>query len=252
MSAPAQCRALAGRGVQQAVRDRGQVVSALVIPLVYLLGFYGPMHRVMQARGIDYAQYFPVVIVIQSAFFTAIGSALAVGEDRRLLRRIRTMPVAGIAPLAGRLAADLAKFAAGLVVLLAAASMLGFRFHNGLAGAVGFVAVAAWFTVATCTAASALAAGRARAEAVAQALMAVQMVLVLLSTGFVPATDFPAWLQPLVRWQPVSVAVDTMRGLASGVPAAGAVAATACWLGVGTLAAALLAARSFRSGGWSG
>ena len=38
------------------------------------------------------------------------------------------------------------------------------------------------------------------------------------STGFVPLDQFPRWIQPVVEHQPVSYAVEAMRGLSLGGP----------------------------------
>ena len=38
------------------------------------------------------------------------------------------------------------------------------------------------------------------------------------STGFVPLDQFPDWIQPVVEHQPVSCAIEAMRGLSLGGP----------------------------------
>ena len=38
------------------------------------------------------------------------------------------------------------------------------------------------------------------------------------STGFVPLEQYPRWIQPVVQHQPVSYAVEAMRGLSLGGP----------------------------------
>ncbi|MGB3572782.1 MAG: hypothetical protein WBA01_12115, partial [Phormidesmis sp.] len=42
--------------------------------------------------------------------------------------------------------------------------------------------------------------------------------LLLLSNGFSPTENFPTWLQPIVRYQPVSVTCDALRSLVAGTP----------------------------------
>lgn len=58
-------------------------------------------------------------------------------------------------------------------------------------------------------------------------------VLVLLrmffNSGFVPVEQYPSWLRPVVRDQPMSVAIDAMRGIIDGGPVAGPVVATVAW-----------------------
>ena len=46
----------------------------------------------------------------------------------------------------------------------------------------------------------------------------IVMLLVFFCTGFVPLDQYPSWLQPVVQHQPMSYAVDAMRGLSLGGP----------------------------------
>jgi ABC-2 type transport system permease protein len=43
-------------------------------------------------------------------------------------------------------------------------------------------------------------------------------LLMFFSIGFVPLEQHPRWLQPVVEHQPVSYAIETMRGLSLGGP----------------------------------
>ena len=43
-------------------------------------------------------------------------------------------------------------------------------------------------------------------------------MLMFFSSGFVPLDQFPRWIQPVVEHQPVSYAVEAMRGLSLGGP----------------------------------
>ena len=46
----------------------------------------------------------------------------------------------------------------------------------------------------------------------------IVMLLVFFCTGFVPLDQYPTWIQPVVEHQPMSYAVEAMRGLALGGP----------------------------------
>lgn len=81
-------------------------------------------------------------------------------------------------------------------------------------------------------------------EATTQALMLPQLVLGMLSCGFVPIDQFPAWIQPFVRNQPVSQFASSLRGLADGTGAA--LTPTLLWLGGILLVVVPLATRTNR------
>ena len=61
---------------------------------------------------------------------------------------------------------------------------------------------------------------------------ALQPVVVLgatFCTGFVPVDKYPDWVQPVVRYQPMSPAVDAMRGLSVGGPVLAPLVSTLLW-----------------------
>ena len=49
------------------------------------------------------------------------------------------------------------------------------------------------------------------------------------STGFVPLDQYPRWLQPVVQHQPMSYAIEVMRGLSLGGPVLAPMVATLLW-----------------------
>ena len=51
-----------------------------------------------------------------------------------------------------------------------------------------------------------------------EATEVVWALLMFFSTGFVPLDQYPRWIQPVVQHQPMSYAVEAMRGLSLGGP----------------------------------
>ncbi len=47
------------------------------------------------------------------------------------------------------------------------------------------------------------------------------VVLPLISSAFVPIDAMPGWFQPIAEYQPFTPAIETLRGLLLGRPAAG-------------------------------
>lgn len=240
---------VAGRNLLRYRRNPASVASAAVSPLIFLLGFSAVLSRSLDAHGIDVVQYLPPVVVVQAMFFTAISSAYFLADDRStgVLERCRSLPVNRWAPLVGRLGADLVRSTGSVVVLLVAAGVLGFRFTAGVPAALGFVAVALLFTVAAATACSLVGLTAASPEAASSTLFLPYLPLLMLSSGFVPVTGFPGWLQPVVRWQPVSLTVEALRVLADGGPTTVAVLRAVAVLFVVTATFGALGARAFRS-----
>lgn len=241
---------LARRQVLIMRRRPASIASAVVFPAVFTLLFFTVFRGVMERIGIDYAQYLLPAVVIQSMFFTGMSSAILAAEDASggMLTRLRSLPVSRIAPFAGLVAAELTRAVVSIAVLVPLGLVLGFRFHGGPLPSVGFVAMAVAFAAVACAGYIALGL-RVRQPDAAQALVMIPYFpLLLLSNALTPASQFPHWLQPLVRNQPVSQVIDALRALAaSGAPVAGPVAKALAWLVPLFVAFALVARRSAAS-----
>lgn len=208
---------LAARNIQRNLRE-GPLVFAAFSPVVFFTCFYVPMHSRFERIGIDYAQFIVPVIIVQAAIFTAMGAAEAGAVERRegMRERIASLPIARLAPLAGRMATSLVRILLAAVIACLFGALFGFRFEGGAVGFLGFVALPMILAFGLSLLTDAVANVVGHPDSIAQMLMVPQLVLVMVSTGFMPAEAFPDWIQPVVRNQPVSLIADTMRGLAEG------------------------------------
>jgi ABC-2 type transport system permease protein len=215
---------LAGRGIRGGARD-GDLVFALAAPVLFFLCFYTPLHRSFEAAsgyaqshsGGGYAQYLAPVITLQAGLFTAIVAGQRAGQDVKsaATARLATLPVPRTAPAVGRLLAIAVRTAITVAAATVIAAGFGFRLH-GVGPAIGYFALVLMVTLALSALADALGSISADPARIGELLMLPQVVLVMASTGLVPATSFPGWIQPVVRNQPVSVLADALRALADG------------------------------------
>jgi ABC-2 type transport system permease protein len=225
-----QVRLHAGRQATRLLADRAALIGVIFAPVLYFLGFYLPLQGAMRAQGINYAQYIGPALVAQSCIFTAMASASALAEDAKagLLRRVASMPVSRWGPLLGRLLVDVACGWIGAATAVGIAALVGFRFAT-VAGVLGFALVVAAFTAVLGVLFVAVALRAADPSAAAEALLVPQLLMLMLSTAFIPADGFPAWLRPVVLWQPVSPVLDALRGFAAGAPGAAALVTASVW-----------------------
>lgn len=226
---------MTGRAFTLMRRSPTTPMVAVAFPIILML-FLSVSFADVVMPGVGFAAYVefttPLFIAMGITFAT-LSTALDAHTDRLsgFDDRIRTLPVAPLAPFAGRVLADAARNLVTVVTVTAVAAVLGFRFGEG-AGALdvlGFVAFpvvygfgVAWFMIA-------VAAWVRSAESVNALLNAVLLILSFLSTGFVPIDDLPEWSQPIARANPISNLVEAMRGFAAGAVDVGAVAATLAW-----------------------
>lgn len=194
------------------------IVAIAIFPMVFLLGFWIIGQELMAAQGINYIQYLVPVINLQTLFFAGFGSAIMLAKDIEsgMMERCRAMPISRVAVIAGLVMAYMVRGLLATVVLLLIAHGLGFRFQGGLLAFGAYFVLVIMFT-ATCITGYSILAMKLRNPTLVDAVAIIPYTpLLLLSNGFSPTENFPTWLQPIVRYQPVSVTCDAMRSLVSG------------------------------------
>ncbi|MQY23104.1 ABC transporter permease [Nocardia macrotermitis] len=211
-----QWRALSGRTVRAAIRE-GDLVFGFLAPMIFFLCFYVPLRHSMERTGMNYAQYLLPVIILQGMFFTAMSAAdrAALDTASGMGTRLRSMPVLPWIPMAARMSANASRAVVAIAGAVVIGSIFGFRFHD-LGTAIVFVLLAMLFAVGLVIGADVVGTATGNPEIGAQILLLPQLLLIMASTGFVPVEGFPGWIQPFVRWQPVSVCSDALRALSSG------------------------------------
>lgn len=224
-------RLLGGRAIVLGFRNPATLFGAVLFPLLFLGLFNIVTRKIMLARGFDYQQLLPSTVVVQAMMFAGMASASYVATDRLsgLMSRLRSLPIHRLAPLTGRAVGDLTRSTVSILTILAVGLATGMRIHTGLVGFISYVLFGLLFAL-TCSLGFGLIGYRAQSPQAAVSLASLPYLpLLMISTGFAPAGDFPEWLQPIVRWQPVSAAIDALRAIASGNDVTEHVARGAAW-----------------------
>ncbi|ETT23561.1 putative ABC transporter membrane protein [Rhodococcus aetherivorans] len=222
--------ALTGRTVWTMIRY-GEILVAILAPLIFTVGFYLPLKFVMQLRGVDYAQFLMPIIVMQAMAFTAISaSQLSAMENANgFSTRLKTMPVVDAVPLLARMSSGVVRSAVSLTAALLFGHVIGFRFSAGFWQAALFCSFAMLISITLSLGADAIGSLSKSPEATAQALTLPQLILGMLSCGFVPEDGFPEWIRPFVRNQPISQFSFAMRDMAEGGVTASVLFPAAAW-----------------------
>jgi ABC-2 type transport system permease protein len=222
--------ALTERVLLASLRDR-DLLFGMLAPVIAFIGFTGVMQHVIDTGGISYAQYVLPAVVVQAMLFGAITTADRAANDRRLGIgvRLRTLAISAAAPLMARMLYCLIRGALALIAAIAVAWVWGFRMMGGPVFAAAFVVTALLLTLALSLGADAVGSFGWMSDAASQLLLVPQLLLVLLSSGMAPVTAFPDWIEPFVRYQPVSQVTETLRGFSVGHVVGSNVAATMGW-----------------------
>ncbi len=212
-----QWRALTTRAVAQQFRN-GTILISVLAPFITGLGFYLPLKFIMKFQGIDYAQFILPIVVLQSMSYTVVGIANTAARESvtGLTARMQTMPVASLAPLMSRISVGVVRSMVSLVAAVAFGYLIGFRFSGGWLTIALFCLIALAFSTVLSFGADMIGCLTRSPEATAQALTLPQLILGMMSCGFVPESGFPEWIRPFVRNQPVSQYSFALRDLAEG------------------------------------
>ncbi|MFF0546082.1 ABC transporter permease [Nocardia thailandica] len=187
------------------------------------------------------------MVAIVGALSGAVASGVLLGRERDagLLARFWVLPVHRASGIASRVLAEGCRIMLGTLAVVAVGYLLGFRFHHGPLAALAFLLIPVIFGLAFATIVTAVAVYTAKA-ALVEGITILTSLMMFFSTGFVPLVAFPAWIQPIVRNQPMSVAVDAMRGLADEGPVARPLTLTLIWSAGAVVLFAVPAAVGYR------
>ena len=239
---------LAWRSLVQIRHNPMELGDLSLQPLAFVLLFSQILGGAIAGSPKAYLQFSLPGLIVQNALFLTLNTAVAFNTDiqKGVLDRLRSLPIARSAPLAGRILADAARQVWSLAILLTAGVLLGYRVGTGLAGVLATLALLVAFATAFSWLAVLVGVLVNEPEKVMVFGFTVVFPLTFASNAFVPLATLPGWLQPWARRNPVTLLADATRGLLAGGavarPALGAIA----WGAAIALAAAPLALRAFR------
>jgi ABC transporter DrrB family efflux protein len=201
------------------MRVPAYIVFTVIQPVIFVLLFRYVFGGAIQIPGnVSYVDFLIPGIIAQTAAFATFGTAIALAQElqKGVIDRLRSMPMARSAVLAGRLTADTIRMTVTILIVLGVGYLVGFRFQNGFWPAVAMIVLAIVFGVAICCIAAYTGLAIGDEESVQAFGLIWLFPLTFLSSAFVPIETMPGWLQAFANNQPVTYVVDTMRALALG------------------------------------
>jgi oleandomycin transport system permease protein len=189
----------------------------------------------------------PGIIVMNMIFVTMyVGLGLNTDLTKGVFDRLRALPVARWAPMAGRITADLVKQAWSVALLLAFGAVLGFRVQTSVLEVVAAVALILVFALAFSWTSVLVGLLAKNPEQVQLFGFTALFPVTFVSNVFAPAETMPGWLQPVVEANPVSMLADATRGLMVGGPVAEPVVGTLLWAAAIVAVFGPLSVRAFK------
>jgi ABC-2 type transport system permease protein len=244
----------AGRLLRRWTREPVVLVQALIFP-TFLLVVYKLVigESIIGLTGSNSLYGLVPMCAIVGAMFGAIGAGAALPDERAsgLLSRLWALPVHRASALSGRLLAEAGRALVGAIAITAVGVAMGLRLNQGWLAALGFVLVPVLMVIGFATVIIAVGV-QAGGKNIITGLSTVCFLLLFFNSGMVPIDVFPGWLQPVVRAQPMSPAIEAMRGLADSGPILWPVLQSVAWV-LGLLAVfGPIAVRGYRAAAESG
>lgn len=185
----------------------------------------GPAHN-------SYINFLLPGILIQTTLFGAINTGVGLAEDtgKGIIDRFRSLPMSRAAVIAGRIMSDMLRNVMVMLIMFVVATLYGFRFQTGVAGALATFGTALIFSFAFSWVYAYVGLTTKDSETAQLAGFAFIFPLTFASSAFVPVATMPGWLQAFANHQPVTYAVNASRSFALGIPMNGAFWHLTLWI----------------------
>jgi ABC-2 type transport system permease protein len=223
------------------LRNPMTVVHALILPVAFLITVKivlgDSVTTVTGENGLYRSVPLVALVAAMSGSTAGLVGIMAERQDG-FLARMWALPVHRAAGLLSRLVAEAIRLFVTTGVIAVSGIVLGFRFHRGVAAALLWLTVPVIFGVAFSAVVTLVALYWSKPMLV-EAIQTVGLMGTFFCTGLVPLEQYPDWVQPFVKYQPMSPAVDAMRGLSVGGPVLAPMVTTLLWA-AGTVAVCLL------------
>lgn len=206
---------MAGRNLLRLLRAPDQVVFTLISPIMFTVLFRFVFGGAVQGLPSgSYATYLIPGIAVQTAVFAAGTTGFALADDlqKGFIARLRSLPMARSAVLAGRMLSDLVNSTVQVLVLVAVGFAVGFRTGSWPGLLLGLVLLLA-FSLSMSVVFALVGMSVSTVEAVNAITFPVTFPLTFASSAFVPVSTMPGWLQGFAYHQPVSTVVNAVRSL---------------------------------------
>lgn len=224
-------RILTGRQLLVVTRDRLTLMQSMLFPLLSMVMFKVVLgDAVGQATGQNSAYGTVPLVVLVGAMFGSLAVGTRLISERRtgLLTRLYVLPVHRAADLTSRVNVEMIRILVSTAILTTAGLAIGWRFNQGVLPAIGIFGVALLYGAAYSTIVLTLAVSASNLPLV-PIMSLITSLMMFFNSGFSPIEAYPEILQPLVRNQPMTCAIETMRALAIGGPVAESLIKTIAW-----------------------
>jgi oleandomycin transport system permease protein len=244
-----QTMTLAWRTLVQIKHNPMELLDLSIQPIMFVLLFtYVFGGQMAGGHPAAYLQYALPGIIAQNALFATLNTGVGLNTDitKGVFDRLRSLPIARMSPLAGRILADTVKQAWSMTILLAVGALIGYRVKTSAAGVVGGLLLVVVVAFAVSWVSALIGVLVSEPEKVQIFGFTTIFPLSFSSSAFVDVNTMPGWMQAWAKVNPVSHLADALRGLLGGGVVAGPAMKILLWSVVFALVFAPLTVRALR------
>ncbi|PZG30155.1 ABC transporter [Spongiactinospora gelatinilytica] len=244
-----QTMTLAWRSLVQIKHNPWELLDLSIQPIMFLLLFTYVFGGAISGSTGDYLQFALPGLLVQNALFYTLSTAIGLNTDitKGVFDRLRSLPIARTAPLAGRIIADTFKQVWAFALLVGFGMILGFRVTTSVAGLIGALALLVVVSLAMAWLSVLIGLKAANPEKVQMIAFSTMMPLTFTSSALVPSQTFPGWLEAWSNVNPVTHLADAIRALLIGGEVAQSAMISLLWALGFVVVFAPLAIRVFRN-----
>ncbi len=191
------------------------LVFATLSPIMFVLLFAFIFGSAIPLPGVDYKEFLMAGIFTQTVVFgsTITGSSIAEDQQKGLIDRFRSLPMARSAVLVGRTFADIGNNIVVIIVMSITGLLVGWRIRTSIGEALLAFLLLLLFAYAISWVMALVGLSVKSPEVVNNASFIIIFPLTFIANTFVPTDNFPAALKTFADWNPVSSVTLAAREL---------------------------------------
>lgn len=194
------------------------LMDITAMPILFLLMFTYLFGGAIAGSVQDYLQYILPGILVQTVVQITMYTGLDLNKDlqKGFFDRQRTLPIWSPSSLVGAMTFDTLRYSIACIIMIGVAMTLGFRPEGSALGVILAVGLLLLFAFSLSWVWTVLALVMESENALMATAMMIIFPLTFLSSAFVDPETMPQVLEWFVRFNPISMLVDSVRGLMHG------------------------------------
>jgi ABC-2 type transport system permease protein len=206
------------------LRERSRIISSIINPLLWLLIIGGGLGSAVSFSGINYQTFIYPGILIQTALFSSVFFGVYIVWDKKIdfMKEVLVAPMRRTSIFVGKILGGSTDTLLQVLILF----LIGFLFMIGgimpglkltpfsVLVSLAFLLVT---TVGLVSIGLILGSQMESPEGFQLIISFLVFPLFFLSGALFPITNLPGWLAPLILANPVTYAVDGIRGVMMGI-----------------------------------